>query len=198
MSKLDRTFFERETTTVAQELLGKILVHELDGIRVSGRVVETEAYTGWDDLASHGRIRKTDRNLPMFGSAGLWYVYLTYGIHWMANIVSKPVDVDYPAAVLLRAVEPLDGLEMMAERRAGHKPRNWTNGPGKLTQAMGIDKSLNMCDMLTEDSLLYLEDAAPIPNNQVRTGPRIGINVSEPWQSIEWRYWINDNSFVSK
>jgi len=198
MTRLAKSFFERDTTTVARNLLGQVLVHALNGTRVSGRIVETEAYTGWDDLASHGRVGKTQRNLPMFGPVGVSYVYLTYGIHWLLNVVAKPPDVDYPAAVLIRAVEPLEGLDVMASRREGRKQREWTSGPGRLTVAMGIGQHMNQHNMLSEGSLLYFEEGIHIPNSQVSTGPRIGINVKEPWQSIEWRFWIKDNSFVSK
>lgn len=198
MSRLDRTYFEQDTNFVARDLLGRHLVVEGGDGKTIGRIVETEAYTGWEDLASHGRAGKTPRNLPMFDKPGTCYVYLAYGVHWLLNIVAKPPDVDYPAAVLIRAVEPLEGLDLMAQRRAGRKQKDWTNGPGKLTVAFGIDKSLNHTDIIHMDSKLYVTQGEGIPDVKVQTGPRIGINVEEPWQSIAWRYWISDNQYVSK
>lgn len=198
MNRLDRAYFERDTNVVARELLGQLLVVEQDGERTTGIVVETEAYTGWDDLASHGRAGKTPRNLPMFEQPGTCYVYIAYGIHNMLNIVAKPPDVDYPAAVLIRAVEPIEGLDIIEQRRAGRRKREWTSGPGRLTVAFNIDKSLNNTDIISPDSQLYFEVGQSLQDDRVATGPRIGINVEEPWQSIAWRYWIRDNQYVSK
>lgn len=198
MTRLPRTFFERDTVAVARDLLGNVLVHEHAEGRVAGRIVETEAYMGWDDLASHGHRRVTKRNKVMFGPAGFSFVYLTYGIHWLCNVVAKPPDVDYAAAVLIRALEPLEGLQHMALRRANRTQQEWTSGPGRLTVAMGIGPELNERDMTLPDSQLYFVEGDVIQEEHVRRGPRVGINVAEPWLSIPWRFRVADNPYVSR
>ena len=197
MTRLDRAFFSRDTLVVARELLGCVLVHQLDGQRLAGRIVEVEAYKGWDDAASHGYRGITPRNTVMFHEPGISYVYLCYGVHWLLNIVARPPDVDWPAAILLRALEPVEGLESMARRREGRPARDWTNGPGRLTRALGIDKAQHGIDMVGRDSLLTIERGDPLPDKAVMTGPRIGINVPEPSRSWPWRYWMKDNPHVS-
>jgi DNA-3-methyladenine glycosylase len=132
MSRLNKAFFERDTVEVAQDLLGRILVRTLDGKRLAGRIVETEAYSGFDDAASHAYGRMTPRSAVMFGEAGISYMYFIYGKYWMLNVIAKPRGVDYPAAILIRAVEPVEGLEIMAVRRIGRAMREWTNGPARL------------------------------------------------------------------
>ncbi len=197
MLRLKRDFFARDTLVVARELLGSILVHEIDGQRVVGRVVETEAYMGWEDKASHGHRGKTPRNTVMFGPSGFSYVYFIYGMYWLLNVVAKPCEVDYPAAVLLRAVEPLEGLKWIAARRKGRPTREWASGPGRLTMAMGVDGALNGLDLTRPDSPLYFEPG-PLPDaHQVATGPRIGLKVPEPWQSKPWRFWLDGHPHVS-
>ncbi|NJL94729.1 MAG: DNA-3-methyladenine glycosylase, partial [Anaerolineae bacterium] len=126
MNPFPREFFAQNARTVARALLGAQLVRVLDGSALSGRIVETEAYTGINDLASHGRAGRTPRNLPMWEDPGHAYVYLTYGVHWLLNVVCEPAG--QPAAVLLRAIEPLSGQATMAERRPGLRPRDWTSG----------------------------------------------------------------------
>ncbi len=198
MSRLERAFFARDTRTVARHLLGCLLVRELGGQRLVGRVVEVEAYTGWGDMASHGHRGRTPRNAVMFGEVGFSYVYFIYGKYWLLNVVAKPPGVDYPAAVLIRALEPLEGLEQMALRRAGRPQQEWTSGPGRLTLALAIDGTLNGVDMTAPDSPLYFEWGAPVPRGKIRSGPRIGVNVPEPWRSKPWRYWIEGNPYVSQ
>lgn len=198
MSRLERAFFARDTRTVARHLLGCLLVRELGDHRLAGRVVEVEAYTGWGDMASHGHRGRTPRNAIMFGEVGFSYVYFIYGKYWLLNVVAKPPGVDYPAAVLIRALEPLEGLEQMALRRAGRSQREWTNGPGRLTLALAIDGTLNGVDMTAPNSPLYFERGAPVPRGKIRSGPRIGVNVPEPWRSKPWRYWIDGNPYVSR
>lgn len=198
MSHLSTNFFANDTLTVARNLLGQVLVHEVDGRRVAGRVVECEAYTGWGDMASHGYRGPTPRNQVMFGPVGVSYVYLIYGMYWLLNVVARPPGVDYPAAVLLRAVEPLEGLQYMAERRDGRPVEHWTSGPGRLTMAFGIDKAQHGLDLTLRGSPLRFERGKPIPDERVCTGPRIGLNVPEPWQSKPWRFWVEDNRFVSR
>ena len=184
-------------TTVARALLGARLVRVLpDGARLSGRIVETEAYTGLDDLASHGRVKPTPRNRPMYGPPGHAYVYFTYGNYWMFNVVCEP-EGD-PAAVLVRAIEPLEGLEEMAARRPDRAPFEWTSGPGKLVLALGISGAENTLDLTTTANNLWIEPDATVPDDRVRTGPRIGMGQTpEPWHSIPWRWWVAGNPFVS-
>lgn len=192
------SFYAQSALTVARSLLGARLVRVLpDGTRLSGRIVETEAYTGLDDLASHGHSRRTPRNLPMYGPPGRAYVYFTYGNHWLLNAVAEPVD--HPSAVLIRAVEPLEGLDEMAARRLGRPPQEWTDGPGKLTKAMGISGADNQLDLTTTADRLWIEPDTTIPDGAVRTGPRIGINSTpEPWLSLPWRFWVAGNRYVSR
>lgn len=198
MSRLERAFFARDTCRVARDLLGCLLVRDLDGQRLAGRVVEVEAYTGWGDMASHGHRGRTPRNAVMFGKAGFSYVYFTYGMHWLLNVVAKPPSADYPAAVLIRAVEPVEGLDQIAARRAGRSPREWTSGPARLTMAFGIDGVLNGIDMTAAGSPLHFEPGERVPDTLVKTGPRVGINVPEPWQSKPWRYYISNSPYVSR
>lgn len=190
-------FYNRSALVVARELLGAKLVRVLpDGTRVAGRIVETEAYTGIDDLASHGRAKRTPRNLPMWGAPGRAYVYLTYGMYWMLNVSAEPEG--QPAAILIRALEPLEGLDHMARQRPDRKPHEWTSGPARLALALSIDKSLNTVDMTTPAAGLWIESDQIIPDELVRTGPRIGLGKTpEPWLSIPWRWWVVGNRHVS-
>src|SRR4026207_181144 len=135
-------FFSRPTEVVAAELLGMILVSSVGGKRTEGRIVETEAYLGYDDPASHGyRHRRHARNEALFGPPGTWYVYLSYGMHWCANLVCQVDGIG--AAILVRALEPLEGLEQMRGRRGGVADRLIASGPGKLCQALGITRALD-------------------------------------------------------
>jgi DNA-3-methyladenine glycosylase len=199
MPRLDRSFFARDTVTVARSLLGQVLIHDSPEGRAAGRVVEAEAYTGWDDEASHGHRGRTPRNAVMFGPVGVSYTYLIYGRYWLLNVVAKPPGVEYPAAVLLRALEPLKGLELMANRRSGRLQKEWTSGPGRLTLALGIDGTHNQLDLTAADSPLYFENGGSMASLPIRSGPRVGLgSVSEPWKSKPWRFWIADNAYVSR
>lgn len=198
---MSHAFYARPAQEVAQSLLGKRLVRLLDGRRVGGMIVETEAYCDSEepDLACHGSAnggRPTARNAVMFGPAGYAYVYFTYGIHWLFNVVTGR---DGQAnAVLIRALEPVEGEGLMAERRRRSR-REWTNGPAKLTQALGIDGDLNGANLCAPDGVVWIEDGADVAGAAVVSGPRVGIdNVPEPWRSVPWRYWIRDNDFVSR
>ena len=134
---LQPSFFDRDVVSAARDLLGTRLVRLLDGVRLSGVIVEAEAYRGEDDLACHARAGRTPRTQVMYGPPGRAYVYFTYGMHWMLNCVAGPEN--FPAAVLVRAVLPQEGLEVIAARRAGRPRAIWCDGPGKLTLALGID-----------------------------------------------------------
>jgi DNA-3-methyladenine glycosylase len=201
--QLSQEFYARPARQVAVALLGKRLVRLVDGRRVAGLIVETEAYCDADqpDLACHGERANNGRPTPrteiMFGPAGFAYVYFTYGIHWMFNVVTG--QPGRPNAVLIRALEPTEGLALMAQNRSRHRShRELTSGPAKLTQALAIDKSLNGANLFEPGGVIWIEDGPRIPENEVMVGPRIGLGKTpEPWYSIPWRYWIAGNKFVS-
>ena len=209
--RLPRSFFARGARVVAQELLGKRLVRQDNGRCLSGIVVETEAYCAADvpDLACHGdranKGRPTARTAVMFGPPGHAYVYFTYGVHWMFNVVTGQ---DGEAnAVLIRALEPVAGMDVMTGNRNGRSHIELTNGPAKLAQALAIDKSLNGANLCVEDGVIWFAEAsaeAPagvsaIDPSQICTGPRIGMGTTpEPWFSMPWRYWLAENRYVSK
>lgn len=168
-------------------------MHEhADGATV-GRIVETEAYIGPEDKACHASKGRTARTEIMFGAAGHAYIYLIYGFHHMLNIVTEKND--FPAAVLIRAVEPVKGIDVMGTRRGAIQPHSLCSGPGKLCQAFAIDRALNGVDVC--GSLLYIEDRAESVA-KIRVTPRIGIDYAGRWKHKPWRFLIKDNAFVSK
>lgn len=186
---LTRDWFERETRLVAQSLLGCLLVAESAAGRTVGRIVETEAYLGATDAASHAAMYKTERVAIMSAEAGFTYVYRSYGIHAMMNVVAKPPGE--AGAVLVRALEPVEGIALMQIRRGLDDPRALCSGPGKLCQAMGITLADHGVD-LTLGRRIWLEaGVGPVSMTQ---GPRIGITraVDDPF-----RYWETGSSFVS-
>lgn len=189
-------FFSQSAEVVAQGLLGSTLIRRWpDGSVSTVRIVETEAYRGRDDLASHGRIR-TPRSEAMYGPPGRVYIYRSRGLHWMLNIVAEPEGE--PAVVLIRAVEPLEGHKALADRRPGLVEREWTSGPGRLTRALDIDASFHRAPLDGSDLRIELRIHDPLPLHQVSTGPRVGMGKTpEPWFSIPRRWWITGNSFVS-
>ncbi|HEY5901829.1 MAG TPA: DNA-3-methyladenine glycosylase [Anaerolineales bacterium] len=185
ISLLPRKFYDRPTLLVARELIGARLVRILDGRRLGGLITETEAYIGEKDLASHARAGRTPRTAVMYGAPGHAYVYFTYGNHWMLNVVTEQEGT--PGAVLIRAIQPLEGAEAMLEHRHGRD----TFGPGKLCQALGIDKSLNGADLASKDSGLWIERGVQVPDSAVTLGPRVGLNTTpEPWLSKPWRFLV--------
>jgi DNA-3-methyladenine glycosylase len=173
---LSRPWFERDAPVVAVDLLGKVIRVERDGVVTSGRIVETEAYTA-DDPASHSFRGRTARNAVMFGPAGHLYVYLSYGIHCCANVVTGATGDGQ--AVLLRAIEPLEGIDVMRRRR-GREPL--ADGPGKLCQALGIELTADGAD-LTDGAILVVDDGCPPPSDPI-VGSRIGISTATetPWR----------------
>ena len=182
---LPREFYNRPTLTVARELIGARLVRVLDGIRLVGLITETEAYIGEEDLACHAKAGRTPRTAVMYGLPGYAYVYFTYGNHWMLNVVTEREG--FPAAVLIRAIQPIEGAEVMSERRNGRD----TFGPGKLTQALGITKSENGVDLTGAGTGLWIEAGISVPDENVTIGPRVGLNtVPEPWFSKPWRFLV--------
>ena len=182
---LPRRFYNRPTLTVARELIGARLVRILDGVKLVGLITETEAYISEKDLACHAKAGLTPRTAPMFGEPGHAFVYFTYGNHWMLNAVTEREG--FPAAVLIRAIQPIEGAEIMLERRLGRD----TFGPGKLTQALGITKSENQADLTGTASGLWIEAGVQVPNSRVTKGPRVGLNnTPEPWLSKPWRFLV--------
>lgn len=189
MEPLPETFFARDTVEVARELIGKTLVR-LDGEgRLSGLIIETEAYRGEEDLACHCRAGRTPRTEVMYGPAGRAYVYLIYGMYWLLNIVTE--GAGYPGAVLIRAIEPLEGLEIIASRRSGQPRKDWTNGPGKLCRALNIRGDLNGSSICSTGGPLYITEGRPISPGRIHAGPRVGLeSVPEPWRSKAWRFMV--------
>jgi DNA-3-methyladenine glycosylase len=197
MSRLSRDFFVRDTLTVARALLGQRLVRMLDGVRLSGRIVEVEAYVGEKDQASHARCGLTERNAPMFGPPGHAYVYFIYGMHHCFNVVTERET--YPAAVLIRALEPLEGIEVMRARRGGVPHVRLTSGPARLCQALNIDRRrFDGADMCAPDALLFIEKNGAVPDGAVVTGPRVGVRGDATALSAPWRFYIRGSRHVSR
>ncbi len=186
---LPRSFYARPTLTVARALLGKVLVHRTADGLASGMIVETEAYIGESDPACHAAPGPTPRNAPLYGPPGVAYVYLNYGIHYLVNAVTEPEGS--PAAVLIRALRPLDGIGLMMARRPGAAPAHHCRGPGNLTRALGISLAENRLDLAS--SRLTIEDRG-LATGRVSRGPRIGIRVAV---DRPWRFWIDGDPAVS-
>jgi len=190
---IEREFYDRNTVDVAKDLLGKILVRVIDGKVISGMIVESEAYRSIDDPASHSYRGKTDRNSVMFGEVGHAYVYFTYGNHYCLNIVAK--EGTTPAgAVLIRAIEPIEGVSYMRRYRKTSDPYGLTNGPGKLTQAFKITKKQNGVDVTTKKEL-YVTDGKHVNESKIVATSRIGIKLA---LDKEWRFLVMNNNFVSR
>jgi DNA-3-methyladenine glycosylase len=179
------------TLELAPALLGSWLVRELDGDRLVGRIVETEAYTGEGDPASHAHRGQTFRNRSMFGPPGRAYVYRIYGLHWCINVVTEPAGRG--AAVLVRALEPVVGLARMAALRG--TARWLASGPGRLCQALGIDGTFDGCDLTRPGPLTLWRPATPPPPDAIARGPRVGIRVAT---DLPWRYFLAGHPDVSR
>ena len=186
-----RSFYARDTVEVAKQLLGKHLVRVIGGTWLVGRVVEDEAYRGSDDPASHAFRGITPRNAPMFGEPGHAYVYFTYGNHFCLNVTTQ--ETGTPGAVLIRALEPLEGLDVMRKLRPNMPDLALTNGPGKLTKALGIDKSLNEIDMTNHGPLFFTDPGEK--SFKVMKSKRIGIRED---RGRLWRFHIQGNPYVSR
>lgn len=219
---LPRAFFARDACTVARDLIGRRLLAIVDGRLASGLIVEAEAYCQGPapDLACHGAKgggRPTARTAPMFGPAGHAYVYFTYGMHWMFNVVTG--EHGQASAVLIRALAPVAGMDAMRQRRGlGVAERDLCRGPARLAQALGIDGVTSGSDLCWMDDVasggvgdgrgdqdgpgdrarIWLEAGHPPPPDRIRQGPRIGLGQTpEPWLSMPWRYWLAGDRFVS-
>ncbi len=194
--RLTKDFFEHgDVVQISKQLLGKVLVTNLKGTIVKARIVETEAYS-WREKGCHAYgSKKTNRNAVMFQSGGIAYVYLCYGIHHLFNIVTNKKEV--AEAVLIRAVEPIDGTGIMRSRRGVlRNDFQLTSGPGKLTKAMGIDRTWNG-KSLVDDEVWIDDDGYFIAEQAIMSGPRIGIDYAGEDASLPWRFWLRDNKWVS-
>jgi DNA-3-methyladenine glycosylase len=178
---LPRTFYDRETETVARDLLGMHLAHRVDGVLRVGRIVETEAYLGTHDLAAHSSRGRTPRTEVMFGPPGHAYVYLIYGMHHCLNVVTEAEG--YPAAVLIRALEPCEGIDAP------------TSGPGRLCCALGVDRRHDRADLTAPP--LYLA-AGERPAGRAVAGPRVGVPYAGDWALKPWRFYLRDSPWVSR
>ncbi len=195
---LQRAFYQRDSLTVAQELLGKILVHETPQGTVSGRIVETEVYLGPEDKASHAYGgKRTPRTETQFGPKGHAYVYLIYGMYHCFNTTAGAVP-EKPEAVFFRAIEPLDGVDLMMERRptANGKITALANGPSRLCIAMGINKTHNGADLIVKPFYIK-DDGTAVSADEIVAAPRIGVDYADDWKYKPWRFYIKNNPYVS-
>jgi DNA-3-methyladenine glycosylase len=193
-AKLPRSFYSRSALDVAPELLGKVLVRRLGRRSLIGKIVETEAYVGPQDLACHASKGHTPRTSVMFGPPGYAYVYMIYGFYFCLNVVTEPLG--YPAAVLIRAVEPLENVDLMRELRNNpQKETNIASGPGKLCMAMSIDRQLNGADLL--GTTIWIEDRKLDPG-PIRTSPRVGVDYAGEYREKPWRFFVEGSPHVSR
>jgi len=192
LQPLPRSFYNRDTVSVAKDLLGRVLVRRIGGRNLGGIVTEVEAYKGAEDSASHAYRASTKRNEVMFGEVGISYIYFTYGNHYCLNVVAKH---DSPAgAVLIRAAEPIRGVSLMKKNRARDNLFELSNGPGNLTKAFGISSEQNGID-LTRKGDLYLSTPTPFRKPQISTSTRIGISSAK---NKLWRFFISQSKFISR
>lgn len=188
-----------DVVAIARDLIGKKLITETDGVITSGYIVETEAYRGPEDKASHAyNSRRTTRTEVMYSIGGTAYVYLCYGIHHMMNVVTGPEDV--PHAVLIRALQPIDGVDIMQHRRNMTKPEpRLTRGPGALAKAMGIHTSLTGISMTIPRAVIRIEDAGhPFSAQEITSGKRIGIDYAQEAKEFPWRFYVRNHPHVSR
>lgn len=196
MGVLPRKFYRRSTVVVAKALLGKRLVHIVRGKRVSGLIVEVEAYLGEKDAAAHTfGGRRTSRNEAMYGEGGHAYVYFIYGMHWCLNAVTR--GHNQPEAVLIRALEPEEGIEAMKKRRKTDL-KNLTNGPAKLCQALGVTRKLNGTDLVSSSKLFIEETPKKYSQRDIQKDRRIGVAYAGKAALWPLRFYIDQNPFVSK
>lgn len=189
---LTREFYNRPTLSVARDLLGQLLVRRWDNQNLVGRIVETEAYIGENDPACHAARGLTPRNAIMYGPPGHAYIYFIYGMYYCLNVVTEREG--FPAAVLIRAVEPLEGISFMKTFRGVEKLNQLASGPGKLCQAFQLDRSLNGKDLCRVGDL-FIAAGTPIPDDRIVQTSRVGIREG---QHHLWRFYIQNNAHVSK
>jgi DNA-3-methyladenine glycosylase len=194
---LRRSFYERDIIEVCKDLLGKIIIHESSEGVTAGKIVETEAYRGPEDQAAHSSGgRRTDRNEVMFGPKGCAYVYFIYGLYYCFNVTAGNTS-GKPEAILIRALEPVAGEDIMAKRRGPIRRRvaNLTNGPSRLCMAMGISRAHNKADLTAPP--LYIKDSPSVLQKNIVETKRIGVDYAGNWKNKLWRFYIKDNNFVS-
>jgi len=194
---LDREFYERDPLTVAKALLGKVVVHETAEGTTAGRIVETEAYMGPEDKASHAYSGlRTSRTELQFGEKGHAYIYFIYGMYYCFNVTVGKV-LGKPEAVLIRALEPIEGIELMTRRRPAAKGNvaKLANGPSKLCSAMDISKKQNGADICVRP--FYIREGEPVGDADIVSATRIGVDYAEEWKHKPWRFYLKDCSFVS-
>lgn len=194
---LQRAFYQQDTITVAKQLLGKFFVHESSEGTTVGKIVETEAYKGPEDQAAHSSGgRRTPRNEVMYQEKGHAYVYFIYGMYYCVNFTAGDVP-SKPEAVLIRALEPLEGKDLMAKRRGAKEGAvsNLTNGPGRLCMAMGITKTQNKTDLTAPP--LFILDAPAVSKEEIMETTRVGVDYAGDWKNKHWRFFIKGNRFVS-
>jgi DNA-3-methyladenine glycosylase len=198
--RLGRAFYTRnDVVQVARDLLGTVLVADIDGVRCSGRIVESEAYRGPDDRACHAWMnRRTPRTEVMFREGGHAYIYLCYGVHHLFNVVTAAEDA--PHAVLIRAIEPIENVEIMLRRRNFQKlEHRLTAGPGALSQALGIHTRFNGVSLLDPSSPLWIElGDTPVGASDIAAGPRVGVESAGESARLPWRFWLKRSPFVSR
>lgn len=203
--RLNKDFFNRDTLIVAKELLGKILVRKIDGVILKGKIVETEAYIGAIDKASHAYGgKRTNRTETLYAEPGTVYVFSIYGMYYCLNLISEEKDV--AAGVLIRGIEPLEGIEKMSQLRykknyeelSNYEKKNFSNGPSKLCMALGIDKRDNCINSISSEELYVEEDSSGKEVFSIVESKRIGIDYAEEAKDFLWRFYIKDNKFISK
>lgn len=203
--RLNKDFFNRDTLIVAKELLGKILVRKIDGVILKGRIVETEAYIGAIDKASHAYGgKRTNRTETLYAEPGTVYVFSIYGMYYCLNLISEEKDV--AAGVLIRGIEPLEGIEKMSQLRykknyeelSNYEKKNFSNGPSKLCMALGIDKRDNCINTISSEELYVEENFLNKEAFSIVESKRIGIDYAEEAKDFLWRFYIKDNKFISK
>ena len=193
---LSRRFYQGDTHDVARRLLGKVLIRRWNDVLLAGRITEVESYVSEDDNACHAARGRTPRTEIMFGPPGHAYVYLIYGMYHCLNVVTGKKG--YAAAVLIRALEPLVGLETMQQFRPKARPHEIANGPGKLARALQIDRDLNTEDLTLGASLWISDDGYQVTSDQIATSPRIGVEYAGEHALLPWRYYLRESRFVSK
>ena len=199
MARLSRQFYNRPTLEVARDLLGQRLVRLWQGQRLAGLITEVEAYRAPDDRASHAwGNRRTARTETMFCEGGRAYIYLCYGIHHLFNVVTAPEGLAH--AVLVRAIEPLEGIDLMLERRNLHTPApKLCTGPGALAQALGLRTAQNGISLLDTGSPVWIEDRGfAVSETEIAAGPRIGVDYAGECAAWEWRFWLKHSKFVKR
>ncbi|TDX46821.1 DNA-3-methyladenine glycosylase [Halanaerobium congolense] len=195
--RLKQGFYQKDAVQAAKDLLGKVIVRKYNDKTIKVKIVETEAYCGAEDKASHAHNnKKTKRTAPMFKKGGHSYIYLIYGMYYCLNVVTAAEN--NPHAVLIRAVEPLKGLNYIKENRQikSSKIENLTNGPGKLSQALKINKNLNGCNLIESD-FLYIIDTET-EEFEIENSPRINIDYAEEYKDKKWRFFIKNNKYISR